>query len=118
MHEQASIRPTLTQSTAGRSVRRVSTRDNDITLEGECQGARESGMHRFGEKLRHLRMRQRLTLQELAAALGYSAHGYLSELESGKKQPSAGLVLNVARLFGVTTDQLLRDELEVESDES
>lgn len=54
-----------------------------------------------------------MTLQEVAIALGHSAHGYISELESGKKQPTIVLVLRVARLFDVTTDELLRDDLEL-----
>lgn len=66
---------------------------------------------RFGEKLRRLRMQQGLTLKELAAVLGYKTHAYLSELESGRKLPTAGLVLRVARFFDVTTDELLKDEL-------
>ena len=55
-----------------------------------------------------------MTLKELAQALGLSAHGYLSEIESGKKKPTADLVIRVARHFNVTTDQLLLDELELD----
>jgi transcriptional regulator with XRE-family HTH domain len=54
-----------------------------------------------------------MTLNELSASLGYRTHSYLSEIESGVKIPSAGLVLKIADLFDVTTDQLMRDELEV-----
>ena len=68
---------------------------------------------RFGEKLRTLRNHRGLTLTQLAAELGYKAHGHLSEIESGKKLPSIGLTLRVARLFGVSTDALLKDELEI-----
>lgn len=71
-------------------------------------------MRRFGEKLRTLRKRRGMTLQEVATELGYSAHAHLSALENGKKQPTAILVVKVAQLFDVTTDQLLRDDLEVE----
>lgn len=71
-------------------------------------------MQRFGEKLRVLRTQRGLTLKAVALELGLSAHGYISELESGKKKPTAEFVLNVARLFDVTTDQLLKDELELE----
>lgn len=71
-------------------------------------------MHRFGEKLRMLRTQHGLSLQELAHQLGLNAHSYISELESGKKKPTAEFVLNVARLFGVSTDQLLKDELDLE----
>jgi transcriptional regulator with XRE-family HTH domain len=54
-----------------------------------------------------------MTLKELAVALGHAAHGYISELESGKKTPTVELVLSVSQLFGVTTDELLRDDLEL-----
>ncbi len=54
-----------------------------------------------------------MTLKELALALGLTAHGYLSEIETGKKQPTVEFVLKVAILFDITTDQLLRDELEI-----
>jgi transcriptional regulator with XRE-family HTH domain len=73
-------------------------------------------MQRFGEKLRILRTQNGMSLQELANKLGFNAHGYISELESGKKKPTAELILNVARLFNVTTDQLLKDELDLDSD--
>lgn len=55
-----------------------------------------------------------MTMKELALALGYTAHGYISEIEAGKKKPTVEFVLKVARLFNVTTDQLLRDELELD----
>jgi transcriptional regulator with XRE-family HTH domain len=70
-------------------------------------------MQRFGEKLHFLRSSKTMTLKELACALGLTAHGYISEIESGKKKPTAEFVLNVARYFNVTTDQLLKDELEL-----
>ena len=71
-------------------------------------------MQRFGEKLRVLRTNQDMTLKELAVALGLTAHGYISEIEAGKKKPTAEFVLKVSRFFEVTTDQLLKDEFEVE----
>ncbi len=55
-----------------------------------------------------------MTLKELALALGYTAHGHISEVESGKKKPTVEFVVNVARLFNVTTDQLLKDELDLD----
>lgn len=70
-------------------------------------------IQRFGEKLRILRVRHDMTLKELASELGLTAHGYISELEAGKKMPTAEFVLNVARLFEVATDELLRDEVEL-----
>lgn len=70
-------------------------------------------IQRFGQKLHALRLHRHMTLKELAIALGYSTHAYISELEAGKKVPTVELVLKVARLFAVTTDELLKDELEL-----
>ena len=54
-----------------------------------------------------------MTIMELTAALGYIGYGYIHAIETGKKKPTAELVLKAADLFEVTTDQLLRDELEL-----
>ena len=75
---------------------------------------RKQSIQRFGEKLHALRTQRGLTLKELALALGHVAHGYISELEAGKKLPTVEFVLKVAHLFNVTTDQLLRDDLELD----
>jgi len=77
--------------------------------------SKERSIQRFGEKLHSLRISHGLTLKELAIQLGHAAHGYISELEAGKKLPGVEFVLGVARLFNVTTDQLLKDELELTS---
>jgi transcriptional regulator with XRE-family HTH domain len=70
-------------------------------------------MQRFGEKLRTLRTQHGLTVRELAVALGYAAnsHSYISETETGKRRPKIEFVLKVAQYFGVTTDQLVWDDL-------
>lgn len=73
-------------------------------------------MQRFGEKLRRLRTQQGMSVRTLADALGYTAYSYISEVETGKLKPSLEFALKVARLFEVTTDQLLKDELELEPD--
>jgi len=65
---------------------------------------------KFGEKLRALRTGSGMTLKELAQALGHTSHSYISELEAGKKIPTAEFVLGVALVFDVTTDSLLRDD--------
>ena len=65
----------------------------------------------FGKKLHTLRLKRKLTLKALAHELGYLAHGYISEIESGKKKPTVDLALKVADFFDVTTDQLLRDDV-------
>ena len=71
-------------------------------------------MKEFGKKLRTLRNKRGMTLKELAAEIGLNAHGYISEVESGKKKPSIEFVLKVSRLFDVTTDELLKDEIDLE----
>jgi transcriptional regulator with XRE-family HTH domain len=71
-------------------------------------------IQRFGEKLRLLRLRQGMTLRDLTRALGYVGSGYVSEVETGKRAPTAEFVLKVARLFNVSADRLLKDELEVD----
>jgi transcriptional regulator with XRE-family HTH domain len=70
-------------------------------------------MRRFGEKLRVLRQRHGMTMRDLADKLGLGTHGYIGDLESGRRQPSLELALHVAELFGVTVDQLAKDELEI-----
>ena len=51
---------------------------------------------------------------ELADALGYKSHGFIGDLESGRKHPSLELAVAIADYFGVSVDQLARDELEVD----
>ena len=74
-------------------------------------------MRRFGEKLRALRKRNRLTLNEAASKFGFNSHGHLSDIELGKKTPTVEFVLRVADFFEVTTDELLRDEIEINMSE-
>ena len=71
------------------------------------------GSQRFGEKLHHLRLYRSLSLKEMGTALGYVSHGYLSEVENGRKQPSIDLVLAVSKYFQVSIDALLKDDLEL-----
>lgn len=73
---------------------------------------------KFGKKLHELRVKNNMTLKTLAIALGHVAHSYISEIEAGKKIPTVEFVLNVSRLFNVTTDQLLKDELELDLESS
>lgn len=68
---------------------------------------------KFGEKLRFLRLSQKLTLSDLASTFGYSTHSYLSEVESGKKPPTISIVLMTSRYFEISTDYLLKDEMEI-----
>lgn len=69
-------------------------------------------MKRFGEKLRTLRERNGITQRQLAEQLGFT-NAYVSYLESGRKKPNVELVLKIADIFQVTTDELVRDHLDV-----
>jgi len=55
-----------------------------------------------------------MTLRELSEALGFRSHGFVGDLESGRKKPSVELAVEISRLFGVSVDQLVKDELEVD----
>lgn len=69
---------------------------------------------RFGEKLCTLRKRRGLTVRQLAAMLGINSHSHIVEIETGKNKPSVELVIKAADLFDVSTDRLLRDNLELD----
>jgi transcriptional regulator with XRE-family HTH domain len=69
-------------------------------------------MNRFGEKLRSLRQRQGLTQKQVSEMLSVS-RPYVAKMERGEKMPNAPMILKIADIFGVTTDQLMRDELEL-----
>ena len=70
-------------------------------------------MPQFGEKLRYLRLQRGLTMRELADALKFKSHGFIGDLESGRKYPSLDLAVKLADYFGVTVDRLARDDLDV-----
>ena len=71
-------------------------------------------MERFGNKLHRLRKFHGLTLKQLALKLGYTTHSYLSEIETGVKMPTVDFVLKISHLFNVTTDELLKDNIEID----
>jgi transcriptional regulator with XRE-family HTH domain len=54
-----------------------------------------------------------LTLRQLADLVGVH-NTHLSKIELGKKRPSSDLILQIASVFNVTADQLMRDDLEVD----
>jgi transcriptional regulator with XRE-family HTH domain len=73
----------------------------------------QTGMRRFGEKLRTLRRNHGITLQALAHDLGYADHTFLSRVERGEKKPSTELIIAVAQKFNVKTDLLLMDDIDI-----
>jgi len=69
----------------------------------------------FGPKLRALRVQHNLTQGALAHQFGLRRHAYISNLEAGRKAPSLDIVVQIADLFQVTTDYLLRDDVPIEA---
>ena len=65
----------------------------------------------FGEKLVQLRKQHRLSQEELAARLKVSRQA-VSRWETGETMPETENVLGLSRLFQVSTDYLLKEELE------
>ena len=59
----------------------------------------------IGEKIRQLRRARDMTQEDLATALGV-AYQTVSKWETGATSPDLGLIVPIARLFGVTTDEL------------
>ncbi|MDM8527828.1 helix-turn-helix transcriptional regulator [Anaerolineales bacterium HSG24] len=70
-------------------------------------------MKRFGEKLHALRKQHGLTLRQLAPMLGVQ-YSFVGKMERGEKVPNTAMVLKIANFFEVSTDQLMRDDLELE----
>lgn len=58
-----------------------------------------------GANIRKLRVENGLTLQELAAQLGFS-HQQLQKYETGSNRVSAGVLYHIARAFCVPIDSL------------
>jgi transcriptional regulator with XRE-family HTH domain len=67
---------------------------------------------KLGEKLRALRQRDGLTVRQLGERLGVD-HSHITKIERGENIPSLPLAIKIADLFGVSLDQLARDEIEV-----
>lgn len=61
----------------------------------------------LGKRIRELRLGADMTLEELAEKAG-STKQYLGDIENGKKNnPSAKLLLNIAKVLNTTVDYLL-----------
>lgn len=73
-------------------------------------------LQQLGQKLRSLRLRRGLTQLQLGQRLGYVDGSYISEVEAGKKKPSAEFVFKVSKLFTISADILLDDDLDLPED--
>ncbi len=69
----------------------------------------------FGEKLHKLRKEKGWIQEELAAQIHISRQA-LSKWEQGSVLPDTENVLQISRLFGVSTDYLLHDEFDSDED--
>lgn len=65
---------------------------------------------RIAARLRQLRRERGATLATVAEGVGVSAT-HLSRLEKGERLPSVGLLLELARSYGLTLSQLVGDEV-------
>lgn len=70
-------------------------------------------MATFGEKIRDLRKKAKLTLEQLAE-LTESSKSYIWELENkNPPRPSAEKIDKIARAFGVTSDYLMDEKADL-----
>jgi transcriptional regulator with XRE-family HTH domain len=74
-------------------------RSNDVEVTADTR-------KRFGAKLRALRTRRGWSQVEMADLLAMN-RGYLSELETGKRDPSLTILKNLADGFSITLSKLL-----------
>ena len=61
---------------------------------------------KLGEKIKSLRRGKNISQEELAAMLKINRN-YLSRIETGKSDPTASLLKNIAKLFNVDLNSLL-----------
>ena len=67
---------------------------------------------RIGERIRTARLRIDWNQSDLARALK-KPRQHISQIEQGKQQPRAELLIEIANVLGVTTDYLLGREDEI-----
>ena len=70
---------------------------------------------KISEKIVHLRKLNGLSQEDLAEKLQVSRQA-ISRWEMGTAKPDANNILQISKLFGVTTDYLLNDEYESDDD--
>ena len=66
-------------------------------------------MEEFGERLKKLRIENKLSQDELAEKLGVSAQA-VSKWERGKSTPDLAVIVPMAKLLRISTDRLLGNE--------
>lgn len=72
----------------------------------------------LGDKIRELRKKKGMTLEELAHAVD-SGKSYIWELENkGVKRPSAEKLADIAKVLGITSEYLLDDTVSNDADKN
>lgn len=71
----------------------------------------------FGKRLKTLRIKKKLTQQQLADLLGLTK-SVISAYENGLRYPAYDVLIKIARIFKVSTDFLLGVEIKREIDTS
>lgn len=71
----------------------------------------------FGNRLKTLRIKKKLTQQQLADLLGLTK-SVISAYENGLRYPTYDVLIKIARIFKVSTDFLLGVEIKREIDTS
>ena len=71
----------------------------------------------FGNRLKTLRIKKKLTQQQLADLLGL-IKSVISAYENGLRYPAYDVLIKIARIFKVSTDFLLGVEIKREIDTS
>lgn len=66
----------------------------------------EEGSQHVGDYLRELRVGRKLTLREVEEQSGASG-SYLSQVEQGKRHPSADLLRKIAPTYGASVKELM-----------
>ena len=70
---------------------------------------------KLNEKIYQLRKQSAMSQDEMAEKLNISRQA-LSRWENGTAQPAANNIVEISKLFGVTTDYLLNDEYQNDED--
>lgn len=69
----------------------------------------------LGKKITYLRKQHDLSQSALARMLGIAKQSHISNVESGRREPSLAFVVKTADLLGVSVEYLLRDSIPIET---
>ena len=62
---------------------------------------------KLGDNIRRIRLAKKMTQGDLCLKLGVD-RGYMSNVESGKKNPTLSTITNIAKALDVSVDELLK----------